>query len=255
MPIVLITGATSGIGMACAHVFAQHGYQLIITGRRSDRLTQLAVQLISQFNGQVQTCCFDVRDADASRQALESLPTEWQSIDVLVNNAGLSRGLEPISEGHLEDWNEMIDTNIKGLLHITRIVSPWMVERKKGHIINVGSTAAKQVYPGGNVYCATKFAVQAITDATRIDLVHQGIKVSAIHPGYVETEFSIVRFHGDEKRAEKVYEGFKPLSGNDVAEVIYWMASCPPHVNPADVVLLPDAQGGVGIVRKNLVSG
>lgn len=251
MPIVLITGATSGIGMACAHIFAQHGYQLIITGRRSDRLKLLAEQLERQFKVQIQTCCFDVRDANACQQSLGGLPDDWKAVDVLINNAGLSRGLEPISEGLLEDWNEMIDTNIKGLLYVTRIVSPWMVERKKGHIINVGSTAAKQVYAGGNVYCATKFAVQALTDATRIDLVHHGVKVSAIHPGYVETEFSIVRFHGDENRAQIVYQGFQPLSGKDVAEAIYWMANCPQHVNPADLVLLPDAQGGVGIVRKS----
>jgi len=249
--IALITGATAGIGEATARRFYSGGYDVIITGRRSDRLQQLSDELTAQGANQVYTLNFDIRSSGAVESALLSLPEAWRNIDVLVNNAGLSRGLGPVDEGLLSDWEEMIDANVKGLLYVTRIVSGWMKARQAGHIINVGSTAAKEVYPGGNVYCATKHAVDALTRAMRIDFVHLRLKVSAVHPGYVDTEFSTVRFHGDTERAKKVYEGFRPLSGADVAEVIYWMAIAPEHVNIADVVLLPAAQGGVGVVRRD----
>ncbi|EHQ29951.1 SDR family NAD(P)-dependent oxidoreductase [Mucilaginibacter paludis] len=240
--IALITGATAGIGEACAHVFARAGFDLILTGRRQERLDGLAKKLSEQYNVGVATCAFDVQDKEAVIANLESLPAVWRQIDVLINNAGLSRGLDPIQNGAYSDWETMIDTNIKGLLYVSKIVSNWMINNGFGHIINLGSIAGKEVYANGNVYCATKAAVDALNKGMRIDLLPHGIKVSAIHPGAVETEFSEVRFNGDKERAKKVYEGFTPLSALDVAETILFMASRPAHVNINDLVLMPTAQ-------------
>src|ERR1700756_777307 len=223
--IALITGATAGIGEACAHVFARERYDLILTGRREDRLEKLAKQLNSEYNVEVITSSFDVRNHEDVIRNLEELPPEWKNVNVLVNNAGLSQGLDPIQNGNYEDWETMIDTNIKGLLYVTKVVSNWMIHNGYGHIINLGSIAGKEVYANGNVYCASKHAVDALNKAMRIDLLPYGIKVSAVNPGMVETEFSVVRFHGDEERAKKVYLGLQPLKPEDVAETIYWMAS------------------------------
>ena len=205
--IVLITGGTSGIGKACAHLFAQYNYHIIITGRRNPLLQNLKKELENQYSTEVYTLNFDVQDKAAVSQNLESLPSKWKNVDVLINNAGLSLGLTPIQDGLTNDWDTMIDTNIKGLLYVTKVVSNWMIANKTGHIINLGSIAGKEVYASGNVYCATKHAVDALNKAMRIDLLPHFIKVTAIHPGAVETEFSMVRFGGDEKKAKKVYEG------------------------------------------------
>lgn len=250
--IVLITGATAGIGEACAHVFAREGYNLILTGRRLDRLEKLANQLNNKYNVEVAVSSFDVRNREQVIENLEALPAKWKKVNVLVNNAGLSQGLEPIQKGSYNDWETMIDTNIKGLLYVSRIVSNWMIDNGHGHIINLGSIAGKEVYANGNVYCATKHAVDALNKGMRIDLLPHGIKVSAIHPGAVETEFSEVRFKGDKEKAKKVYEGFEPLSASDVAETIWFMASRPAHVNINDMVLMPTAQATASnIFRKN----
>ncbi|WPU95908.1 SDR family oxidoreductase [Mucilaginibacter sabulilitoris] len=249
--IALITGATAGIGEACAHVFAREGYSLILTGRRLDRLEKLAGQLNNKYNIEVAVSSFDVRNREQVIENLESLPTKWKKVNILVNNAGLSQGLEPIQKGGYDDWETMIDTNIKGLLYVSRVVSNWMIDNGYGHIINLGSIAGKEVYANGNVYCATKHAVDALNKGMRIDLLPHGIKVSAIHPGAVETEFSEVRFKGDKERAKKVYEGFEPLSAADVAETIWFIASRPAHVNINDMVLMPTAQATAGnIFRK-----
>lgn len=247
---VLITGATSGIGKACAYLFAQNGWRLILTGRRNDRLNEIKENLEMVYQAEVLCLCFDVRNQEIVNEYLNHLESEWQEIDLLINNAGLARGFDPFDEALFSDWEEMIDTNVKGVLYVSRAIIPYMQKAGKGHIINVGSTAAKEVYPKGNVYCATKHAVDALTVAMRQDLISQNIKVSAIHPGFVDTEFSLVRFHGDEARADKVYDGFTPLTGKDVAEVIYFMASAPANVNVADVVLLPLAQASVGVVNR-----
>ena len=247
---VLITGATSGIGKATAYHFAQHGYRLMLTGRRDERLDAIKENLETAYQAEVLTLCFDVRNQELVNQILGELPDEWQTIDVLVNNAGLARGFDLFEDALFSDWEEMIDTNVKGLLYISRAVLPYMLKAGKGHIINVGSTAAKEVYPKGHVYCASKHAVDALTIGMRQDLVTKNIKVSAVHPGFVETEFSLVRFHGDEEKAKNVYNGFEPLTGKDVAEVIYFMASAPDHVNVADVVLLPKAQASAGVVYR-----
>ncbi len=239
---VLITGATAGIGKACARIFARNGYRLIITGRRSDLLDNLKTSLDQVFNAQVYTLNFDIRDKQQVEQAIDNLPSEWKSIDILINNAGLAAGLDPIQSGNIDDWERMIDTNVKGLLYISRKIIPLMIERKCGHIINLSSVAGKEVYPAGNVYCATKHAVSALTRSMRIDLLPFGIKVSSICPGMVETEFSTVRFHGDAEKAHKVYEGLTPLSADDIAETIYFMATRPPHVNLDDVQIMPTAQ-------------
>ena len=250
--IALITGATAGIGEACAHVFAREGYNLILTGRRLDRLEKLAGQLNNKYNVEVAVSSFDVRNREQVIENLEGLPLKWKKVNVLVNNAGLSQGLDPIQKGSYDDWETMIDTNIKGLLYVSRVVSNWMIDNGYGHIINLGSIAGKEVYANGNVYCATKHAVDALNKGMRIDLLPHGIKVSAIHPGAVETEFSEVRFKGDKERAKKVYEGFEPLSANDVAETIWFMASRPAHVNINDLVLMPTAQATANnIFRKN----
>ncbi len=248
--IVLVTGATSGIGQAVAIIFARHGYDLIITGRRKERLDDLKVTLESKFSAEVLPLCFDVRKLSEVKQSLESLPERWKNMDILVNNAGLAVGLNPVHEGVVDDWERMIDTNVKGLLYMTRCVAPLMVARKKGHIINIGSIAGKEVYPNGNVYCGSKFAVDAITKATRIDLVSHHIKVTQISPGAAETEFSLVRFKGDEAKAKTVYQGFKPLKGEDIAEVVFYVTTLPDHVNINDLVIMPTAQASAVNLHK-----
>lgn len=235
---VFITGATSGIGRATAEIFAQNGYRLIITGRRKERLKVIKGFFTKNYQADILTLPFDVRDLEAVKEAIDGLADDWRQIDVLINNAGLAKGISPIHEGDISNWDTMIDTNIKGLLYMTRAITPHMVKRKSGHIINVGSTSGKEVYPGGNVYCATKFAVDALTKAMRIDLHQHNVRVSQVSPAHVEeTEFSLVRFDGDNQRANKVYEDFRPLTPKDVAEAIYFMATRPPHVNVLDVVL------------------
>ena len=247
---VLITGATSGIGEACARKFAEGGYNVIITGRRAGRLESLRSEL-EKAGARVRTLQFDVRDAEAASAAVGSLPEEWSRIDVLVNNAGLALGLDKEYEGSQEDWNIMIDTNIKGLLTMTRLIVPGMVERGSGHVINIGSVAGDAAYACGNVYCATKAAVKAITDGLRIDLADTPVRVTNIKPGLVETEFSRVRFHGDNERADNVYKGIKPLTGADIADVVYYAASAPAHVQIAEVLVLATHQAsGSVIVRK-----
>lgn len=250
--IALVTGATSGIGKSSAKIFAKNNYNLIITGRRQERLDELKKELESNHNIKVLTLCFDIRKQNEVEKAITSLPEEYKAIDVLVNNAGLAAGLAPIQDGNIDHWERMIDTNIKGLLYMTKAVSKLMIARNKGHIINVGSIAGKEAYANGNVYCGTKHAVDALNKGMRIDLLPYNIKVSAINPGMVETEFSIVRFDGDTERAKKVYEGLQPLMPDDIAETIYWMASRPAHVNINDVIIMPTAQANSTTVnRKN----
>ena len=241
--VVMITGATSGIGEATARAFSQEGCKLIITGRRAERLAALKAELQEQYGTQVYRASFDVRDRAMCEAAVEALPEEFANIDILVNNAGLASGLEHLNEGALADWNAMIDTNVKGLLYITRVVSNRMIARGEGgHIINLGSTAGTQVYENGNVYCATKHAVHALSHGMRIDFLRHRIRVTEIRPGMVETEFSVVRFHGDQNRADNVYKGLKPLTGDEIAEAIVWAASQPAHVNISEIVLTPTAQ-------------
>ncbi|WP_423147279.1 SDR family NAD(P)-dependent oxidoreductase [Rubrolithibacter danxiaensis] len=249
--IALITGATAGIGEACAHTFASNNFNLILTGRRADRLKKLSDDLEKTYPVKTISLNFDVRDKAAVQANLDQLPKEWKKVDVLINNAGLSQGLDPIDEGSTDDWDVMIDTNIKGLLYVTKIVSQWMVERKLGHIINLGSIAGKEVYPKGNVYCATKHAVDALNKAMRIDLLPYGIKVTGIHPGAVETEFSEVRFKGDKQRAGKVYEGFEPLIAADIAETIWFAVNRPAHVNINELVIMPAAQATATNIRRD----
>ena len=227
--IAYITGATSGFGKAIAQKLAQKGYDMIITGRRKERLSDLEKEL--QANGvDVWVSNYDVRDIEAVKKAIDSLPEQWKEIDVLVNNAGLAAGLGTIQEGSFDDWNRMIDTNVKGLLYVSRLIAPLMIERRCGHIINIGSVAGKDVYPNGNVYCATKHAVDAISKAMRIDMLPYGIKVSQICPGAAETEFSLVRFHGDKEKADNVYKGYQPLSGDDIADIVAYLVAMPKHV-------------------------
>jgi len=244
---VLITGASSGIGQACAENFAKLNARLILAARRRDRLEKLS----DQINTDVHLLTLDVRDREAVRESLTSLPEEWKDIDILINNAGLSRDLYKIQEGNIDSWEEMIDTNIKGLLYVSRAVIPGMVERGKGHIINIGSIAGHEVYPNGNVYCATKHAVDAITKGMRLDLFDSPVRVSTIDPGLVETEFSLVRFYGDAERADKVYQGYKPLTGDDIAKTAIWIASQPEHVQIAEVIILPTAQSSAMVLNKN----
>ena len=246
--IALITGATAGIGEACAHTFAREGYDLILTGRRQDRLDQLAQNLNNTYNVRIAVAAFDIRSKEHVMHHLETLPEEMKLVDVLVNNAGLSQGLDPIQNGNTDDWDTMIDTNIKGLLYVSKIVSNWMITNGRGHIINLGSIAGKNVYTNGNVYCATKAAVDALSQGMRLDLLPHGIKVTAIHPGAVETEFSEVRFKGDKERAKKVYDGFTPLSAEDVADAIWYVASRPAHVNVNDMLLMPTAQANASTI-------
>lgn len=240
--IALITGATSGIGRAVADIFAENKYNLIVTGRRSERLQELKAALEQQHGISVLALCFDVRDNDEVVRNIESLPVEWRNIDVLVNNAGLAVGLNHIQDGVLDDWERMIDTNIKGLLYVTRAVSPLMVARNSGHIVNICSIAGKEVYENGNVYCATKHAVDALSKAMRIDMLGHNIKVTNVCPGAVETEFSIVRFKGDTQRAAGTYRGIEPLTGRDIAECIYFAVSLPEHVCINDMMIMPMAQ-------------
>ncbi len=237
--IVLITGATSGFGKSSAYKFAANGYDLIINGRRTERLDKLATELESKYNIAVLTLPFDVRDEKAVFAAIDSLPENWKAIDVLVNNAGLALGRDYFEDASLEDWNTMIDTNIKGVMYVARAVSKLMIPRKQGHIINLGSIAGKEVYEKGNMYCATKSAVDSLSEAMRIDLLRHCIKVTAIHPGAAETEFSLVRFKGDPVQAKKIYEGITPLTGDDVADVIFYCATLPPRVCINDLTLTP----------------
>ena len=245
----LITGATSGIGEACARKFAQGGYDVIITGRRAQLLANLKKELEAE-GVRVLALAFDVRNRKAATAAINSLPLEWQQIDVLINNAGLALGLEPEYEGSFEDWDMMIDTNIKGLLTMTRLVVPRMVACDSGHIINIGSVAGDAAYAGGNVYCGTKAAVKAITDGLRIDLAHTAVRVTNVKPGLVETNFSNVRFHGDDARADKVYEGVKPLTGADIADVVFYAASAPAHVQIAEVLVLATHQASGSVLHR-----
>lgn len=249
--IALITGASSGIGEACAHVFAREGFDLILTGRQSDKLEKLANALNIQYNTEVAVAVFDIRNKAAVQNNLENLPAEWKKVAVLINNAGLSKGLEPLNAGEPDNWDVMIDTNIKGLLYTSKIVSNWMITNGSGHIVNLGSIAGKEIYPNGNVYCATKHAVDALNKAMRVDLLPHGIKVSAVNPGAVETNFSNVRFNGDTERAKKVYEGFEPLVAADIAETIWFVVSRPAHVNINDLTIMPAAQANaVNFARK-----
>jgi len=248
-PIALITGATSGIGLGCARRFAQGGYDLILTGRRQEALDALAAELQQQGTA-VQTCCFDVRSREACQQAVESLGE--QPVDVLINNAGLALGLEPEYEGDPTDWDTMIDTNIKGLLNMTRLIVPRMVERGRGHVINIGSVAGDAAYAGGNVYCATKAAVKTITDGLRIDVAHTPVRVTNIKPGLVETHFSNVRFHGDDQRAATVYQGIQPLTGDDIADVAFYAASAPAHVQIAEVLVLATHQASGSVIHRDI---
>lgn len=250
--IALITGATSGIGEAVAQLLAQQKYDLIITGRREARLSELAKRLETGYGVKVLSLSFDLRCQDQVEKYLCGLSREWQEIDVLVNNAGLAVGLNTIDAGMVDDWERMIDTNVKGLLYVTRIVSKYMIARKKGHIINVCSIAGKEVYLNGNVYCASKHAVDALTKGIRIDLLPHQIRVSQICPGAVETEFSEVRFKGDAERAANVYKGFTPLKAMDVANAILYMINCPAHVNINDLVIMPTAQANAGTFHKDL---
>lgn len=240
--IALITGATAGIGYETALLLAQNNFNLILTGRRKDRLESIKKEIESNFHVQVYNLNFDIRNRSEVENALSAIPDEWKAIDVLINNAGLAAGLAPINSADVEDWEAMIDTNVKGLLYATRVVSPWMVQRKKGHIINISSIAGKEAYPNGSVYCGTKHAVSAITKAMRIELMPSGIKVTSIAPGAVETEFSLVRFRWDEEKAANVYKGFTPLNAKDIAETILFVISRPAHVNIDDLLIMPTNQ-------------
>ncbi len=245
----LITGATSGIGEATARLLAKNKFNLIVCGRRKDRLEKLQEELSA--DTRVTTLSFDVRDYEAVKRSLASLAREWKNIDVLVNNAGNAHGLDPIQRGNVADWDAMMDINVKGLLYVSREIIPGMTERKSGHIINIGSIAGKEVYPNGNVYCASKFAVDAVSQGMRIDLNPFGVKVTSIHPGLVETEFSLVRFKGDEERASSVYKNIEPLTGGDIADVILYVLSTPDHVVIADLIVFPKAQASATVVNRN----
>lgn len=246
--IVLITGATSGIGEATARLLASQNFKLILCGRRKDRLESLAKELQKQT--EVITSSFDVRNRKEVAESFASLPAAWKEIDVLINNAGNAHGLDPIQNGNVDDWDAMMDINVKGLLYVTKEVLPVMVKRNAGHIINIGSVAGKETYANGNVYCASKFAVDALTKGMRVDLNAHSIKVTAIHPGLVETEFSLVRFKGDNERADNVYKGFDPLMGKDIADLILFAITRPAHVVIADLVVLPTAQASATVVKK-----
>lgn len=246
----MITGAASGIGEACARKFANGGYDLVITGRNVDRLKAVEQQA-RQLGADVLALEFDVRDRKAAAAAVESLKGKWAVIDVLINNAGLALGLDKEYEGDLDDWETMVDTNVKGLLTMTRLIVPGMVERNKGHVINIGSVAGDAAYAGGSVYCATKAAVKAITDGLRIDVAHTAVRVTNVKPGLVETNFSIIRFHGDKQRADNVYKGIKPLTGDDIADVAFYAASAPEHVQVAEVLVLATHQANGTVVDRN----
>ena len=240
--IAFITGATAGIGKATAALFAKNGYNIIITGRRKERLDEFSAQLKANYKIDVLALNFDVRNLKEVEAAIGSIPESWKKINVLVNNAGLAVGLNSIQDGLIEDWERMIDTNVKGLLYMTRTLAPVMIANGFGHIVNIGSIAGKEVYANGNVYCATKHAVDALNKSMRIDLLPHNIKVTAVNPGMVETEFSVVRFKGDDERAKNVYNGLQPLKPEDIAETIFWVASRPAHVNVNDIVIMPTVQ-------------
>lgn len=247
--IALITGASSGIGKACARKFAEGGYDLILTARRAEKLAELGAELEAE-GTKVKTLTFDVRDAEAAETAVDSLEPEWRKINVLINNAGLALGLDKEYEGDPDDWNTMIDTNIKGLLTMTRLIVPGMVERNEGHVINIGSVAGDAAYAKGNVYCATKAAVKTITDGLRIDLAETAVRVTNLKPGLVETNFSNVRFHGDNHRADNVYKGITPLTGADIADVAFYAASAPKHVQIAEVLILATHQASGSVIYR-----
>ena len=249
---ILITGASSGIGEGCARKFASQGARLILNSRSADKLTALAEELKDKYDAECYVMPFDVCDRDSAAAALNALPQEWKSIDVLVNNAGLAIGVAKEYEGNLDEWDVVIDTNVKALLSMTRLVVPGMVERGRGHIINIGSIAGDAAYPGGSVYCATKAAVKALSDGLRIDLVDTPLRVTNIKPGLVETNFSVVRFRGDKQKADNVYRGIKPLNGDDIAEVVYFAASAPEHMQVAEILVMPTYQATGTIVSKNL---
>ncbi|MEH2012554.1 SDR family oxidoreductase [Nostoc sp.] len=248
--IILITGASSGIGTACAKIFAGAGAKLILAARRLERLQQLADTLSKDFSPEIHLLQLNVRDRNAVESAISTLPSAWSDIDILINNAGLSRGLDKLHEGSFQDWEDMIDTNVKGLLYLSRYVVPGMVSRDRGHVVNLGSIAGHQTYPGGNVYCATKAAVRAISEGLKQDLLGTRVRVTSVDPGMVETEFSEVRFHGDTERANKVYQGVTPLTPDDVADVIFFCVTRSPHVNINEVVLMPVDQASATLVNR-----
>lgn len=249
--IALITGASSGLGKSISCKLAKEGYNVIITGRRQERLTELEKEIETHYDVEALSLVFDVRLYSEVEASINSLPEKWRNIDILVNNAGLAVGLNPIHQGIIDDWERMIDTNVKGLLYVTRLVSPRMVERRSGHIINIGSIAGKEVYQNGNVYCATKHAVDALNKAMRIDLLPYGVKVTQVCPGAVQTEFSLVRFKGDKQRANLVYEGFNPLIADDIANAVYYAVSQPANVDVQDVLVMPTAQANSNLFHKN----
>ncbi len=249
--IVLITGATSGIGEGCARRFAIGGYNLILMGRNVEKLEQLKRELSEKYGSEVLALAFDIRNREAAKKAVDYIPANMRNIDVLVNNAGLALGLDREYEGNMEEWDQMVDTNIKGLLTMTRLVVPGMVERNHGHVINIGSVAGDAAYAGGNVYCATKAAVKALSDGLRIDVAHTNVRVTNIKPGLVQTHFSNVRFRGDDARADKVYEGVKPLTGDDIADVVFYAASAPEHVQIAEVLVLATHQANGSVISRN----
>lgn len=248
--IIFITGATSGIGKATAEIFAKNGWNLIINGRRKDRLDGLASTLSAQYKVKIQPSVFDVCNRDETEKNINSLTGEWKKIDVLLNNAGLAVGLNPVDKGLFEDWDRMLNTNIKGLLNVTRFIAPIMINNGKGQIVNVGSIAGREVYPNGNVYCATKHAVDALTKGMRMDFLKYGIKVSQVAPGAVETEFSTVRFKGDKNRADAVYEGYQPLKAEDIADVVFYICNTPAHVCINDILVMPLAQACAGMFNR-----
>jgi hypothetical protein len=247
---VFITGATAGFGRAIALKFAQEGNRVIMTGRRKDRLMDLVKKIEQEMNVPAYGLAFDVRDETAVNEAINSLPKDWQNIDILINNAGLASGLDPIQSGDTSDWDKMIDTNVKGLLYVSKAVIPFLIENGNGHVINIGSTAGKEVYPNGNVYCASKHAVDAITKGMRIDLLKHGIKVTQIAPGAAETEFSMVRFHGDREKAKKVYDGYQPMSADDIAELVYYSTTLPAHLCINDLVVTSLAQANSYLIHR-----
>ena len=252
--ICLVTGATSGIGKATAILLAANGYDLVITGRRKSLLKETAALIRKDTVAKVISLCFDVRDREVVEQALSVLPKKWKQVDVLINNAGLAAGLSHINEGDIDDWETMIDTNVKGLLYVSRIVSQWMITRGKGHIINISSIAGKEVYESGNVYCASKYAVEALTKGMRIDLLKHGIRVTSVSPGMVETEFSLVRFRGDREKADRVYEGLTPVSAGDIAEAVLFAVTRPGHVTINDILIMPTAQASAGYVHRKTMN-
>lgn len=248
--IVFITGASSGIGAACAKHFAKAGAKLLLCARRLDAVNNLAAQLQTQFGIETHTFKLDVQHHDEVKNALQSLPAQWKKIDVLINNAGLASGLDTVQEGDIQDWEAMIDTNIKGLLYVTKEVLPEMIAKNSGHIISIGSIAGHQTYPKGAVYCATKAAVNIFSDGLRMDLLGKKIRVSTVDPGMVETNFSNIRFHGDEERAAAVYKGMQPLTADDIADAVLYCASCPPHVNISEIIIMPTDQAAATMVAR-----